>query len=88
MARANCTISYPNGGARAGVVGDLPIEEAALAVAEGRVTFHAPLSTTAHDVQMLLDGLGVDSLSELHRLVEIARVTEHAHTLFFERDKP
>lgn len=59
-------------GAAKGWIGDLPIDEAIEAVQAGRVRFAHQL-TPVIDVPMLLAGLDVDGLAELHRLVELAR---------------
>jgi hypothetical protein len=81
MARAHGVIDDESGyGGTAGLVGDLPVEEAFRAVEEGRVHLDWDPSPEirVRAIRMLLDGLGVADLAELHRCVEIARASDEA----------
>ncbi len=78
MAKVHGTIRFRDGGAMAGAVGDLPIRDAIAVITEGRLKtdYNPPLF--AGDIETLLAGLDVESLSELRRLVGIGKLATSA----------
>lgn len=77
MAKTIGTLTLRDGGLQTGFVGNLPVEEAVAAVKEGRLRLE-PFAEPrrAYDIEDLLAGLEVGSISELARLVAVAREVE------------
>lgn len=71
-------LTLPDGGFQTGAI-SLPVDEAVAAIAERRFMFaETPDTAPSDDVEMLLAGLEVGSIGELHRLVSLGRSAEEA----------